>query len=322
MPLLTLLPPSIFLLEHVAYSQEVSTCPPEPSLRARLWPLYSLSFLPRIAGIEETLVKVIAAIVVAILLFTLAVIVKHRTLNYQKVSLLLLSCACAPLAIIGPDCVGSGSYIHVRMVFYAFLFLVAWVACAVRSWPRPALNVLSTLVCGITVVTFIARYPVLSEWNDELSTFVDIGRHIRPRATILALSLESQPRSIDPFLHAAGLLSERVIIDLRNYEASTDYFSTRFQPEYSPFPALGTLKQLQSVPPVFDTVRYEKTTKGRVDYLLFRGRIDGGIHAVGALEGGLIRNELAGYTLVRSEESGNLTLYRRNSSATSRGGGR
>ncbi len=321
LPLFTLLPPSIFLLVHVASSKEVSTCEAAPSLGARLWPLYSLSFLPRIGGLEPTLVKVVAVIFVVALLLTVGAVIRRRTFNYWSSSLLFLSFACALLAIIGPDCVGSGSYIHRRMGFYAFLFLAAWAASALRNWSRPVLNVVAALGFGIALVTFTVRFPALSKWSDELSAFVEVGQHIRPNATVLAFSLERQPQDIDPFRHAAGLLSERVIIDLANYEASTDYFSTRFRPDYSPFPALGTLKQLESAPPVFDTIRYEKRTKGRVDYLLIYGHIHADGQAVKSPETESMRRQLAAYTLVRSGDFGRLTLYRRTASEPNRGAG-
>ncbi len=311
LPLCSLLPPSILLLTHVVHSQEASNCPAEPSLRARLWPLYSLSFLSRIAATEETLVKIVAATSVVAFLFTVGVILKRRTYNYWSSSLLLLSCACVILAIIGPDCVGTGSYIHKRIAFYAFLFFVAWVASALQSWPRPVLNVMAALGFGIALMAWAARFPVLSKWNEKLSAFVLIGQDIRPKSTVLTLCLERQKGEVDPFVHAVGLLSPRVIIDLSNYEASTDYFPTRFRPEYSPVPALGTPKQLESVPPVFDIVRYEKQTKGHVDYVLLHKDINGYGDAVKSLEVGLVRDQLAAYTLVRSEQFGQLTLYRR-----------
>jgi hypothetical protein len=126
-----------------------------------------------------------------------------------------------------------------------------------------------------------------------------------------------------PYRHAIGFLSSRVIIDLRNYEASKDHFSTRFQPERSPFPALGTLPELEDAPPVFDVARYERETHGRVDYILFQGgaSADSDGNGIGRLERTLYRSQIANYTLVSSGQRGDLRLYERGSpSAQDRAG--
>ena len=311
LPLCSLLPASIFLVTHVVTMQKGPDCAVETSLRARLWPLYSLSFLPRIAAAEATVVKIVAGTFVVVLCFMVGIILKRRTYNYWSSGLLLLSCACVSLAIIAPDCVGAGGFIHTRLAFYAVLFFVAWVASGLHSWPRSALNVMAAVGCGVALVTFAVRVPVLSKWNDELAAFALIGQDIVPRSTVLSLCLERHEERVNPFIHAVGLLSPRVIIDLSNYEASTDFFTTSFQPEYSPFPALGTLEQLQGAPPAFDISRYERQTKGHVDYVLLYKDVDGDEHAVKSTEVGVIHDQLAAYTLVRSEQFGKVALYRR-----------
>ena len=110
-----------------------------------------------------------------------------------------------------------------------------------------------------------------------------------------------------------------MIVDLGNYEAAADYFTTRFQPERSPFPALATMKDLEAAPPVFDIGRYEKETRGRVDYILFYGGRDSGGDGGKAAEVELCRSRIAGYKLARSGRLGNLRLYER-TSAAARGG--
>lgn len=309
LPLCCLLPPAVFLLTHVVYSQRESACPAEPSLRAKLWPLYSLSFLHTINA-DTTSAKIMAGAFVVVFLLALIVLFRSRVYNYWSTSLLFLSFSCGVLAVISPDCVGAGSYIHKRLAFYCFLFFIAWIASACPTWPRPALNVVAAICLVAAVISFAARMPLLSRWNEKLSAFVHIGQNIRPRSTILSLCLGRSTQGVDPLRHAAGLLSPKIIIDMSNYEATTDFFTTRFRPEYSPFPALGELPQLESMRPKFDVIRYERQTKGHVDYILLHNDIGDEGPAAESLHEGLIRDQLAAYTLVRSEQSGRLRLYR------------
>jgi hypothetical protein len=120
----------------------------------------------------------------------------------------------------------------------------------------------------------VASFPVYAKWNDALAELVAVGRDIRPQSTVLLANMDPSLTGVSPYRHAAGLLPVRGLVDLGNYEAAIGYyFSVNFRPEVSPVPALGTLVQLQSVPPVFDVTRYEKETHGHVDYILFRGSL-------------------------------------------------
>jgi hypothetical protein len=142
---------------------------------------------------------------------------------------------------------------------------------------------------------------------------VVLGQKIRPGSTVLWLTLEHLDGAVNPYRDAVGLLSQKAIIDLRNYEASTDHFLTQWQPERSPVPALGTVKQLGDEPPVFDIARYEKETHGRVDYIIFQGHPDSNGDAVERLANNLYRNQIASYKLTSPDQQGSLRLYQRTS---------
>jgi hypothetical protein len=324
LPICSLLPPIIFMLSHLAHSQEESVCAAEPSsFRERLWPLYSLSFLNTIAGSDPMLTRVVAITLLIASFCVVGVILCRRQYHWPSSSVLALSLICAALVVVGPDCVGSGSYIHQRVALFALLFFIVWLASALPAWPRLALNVLSALFCAITVITFAVRVPVLSELNRGLSDFVHVGQKIRPGSTVLALCTERH-QGVDPFRHAVGLLTAKTIIDLRNYEASTDYFTTRFQADRSPFPALGTPKQLEAVPPVFDIRRYERETTGRVDYILCYGSYECAEEAIAFPQDRPYRHQISGYTLVQSMPSrwlGHIALYQRTPAGAIEGAG-
>jgi hypothetical protein len=313
LPLGSLLPPAIFMLMYLAGPAEQSVQRPTvvESLRERLWSLYSFSFLHTTGGSGFTLAKAGAA-TVAVLLLSLAVVaIRRRRYSWRGNSFLIVSLACATLAIVGPDSVRSGLFIHVRVAFYACLFLVVWLA--LQSWPRLELKILATLFSAMAIITLALRCQVLSEWNQHLSDFVVLGQKIRPGSTVLWLTLEPLRGAVNPYRDAVGLLSQKAIIDLRNYEASADHFLTQWQPGRSPVPALGTVKQLGDVPPVFDIARYEKETHGRVDYIVFQGHPDSKGDVVERLAVSLYRDQIAGYALASPDQHGNLRLYRRTS---------
>jgi hypothetical protein len=169
------------------------------------------------------------------------------------------------------------------------------------------------------------RLPVLSKWNERLSALAAMGQRIRPGSTVLQLNLDypepldpENPHGVIPYLHAVDLLSTRGFIDLRNYEASMSYFTVKFRPDVSPFPGLGALYDMEATPPIFDIIRYEKETRGRVDYLLFQGGAVFDKHTGRGLEDKLYRDRIAAFTLVASGEGGNLRLYERAPSGLSR----
>jgi hypothetical protein len=311
LPLGSLLPPAIFMLMYLAGPSEQSAqrSTVVESLRERLWSLYSFSFLHTTGGTGFTLAKAGAATVAILLLSLVALAIRRRRYSWRGSSFLILSLACAALAIIGPDSVRSGLFIHVRVAFYACLFLVVWLA--LQSWPRLELNILAALFCAMVLITLALRFQVLSEWNQRLSDFVALGQKIRPGSTVLWLTLEQLDGAVNPYHDAVGLLSQKAVIDLRNYEASADHFLTQWQPERSPVPALGTVKQLGDVPPVFDIVRYEKETHGRVDYIIFQGHPDSKGDVVERVEVNLYREQIASYTLASPDQHGSLRLYQR-----------
>jgi hypothetical protein len=143
-----------------------------------------------------------------------------------------------------------------------------------------------------------------------LAGVVEVGEHVRPNSTVL--QLDFNPRDgLDPALHAVGLLADRPFINLRNYEALADHFTTRFRPDVSPVPALGTMAQIRGVPPVFDVGRYERETRGRVDYLLFSGWPDPRRVGDENPEAAMYQDQMSAFTLVATSTDGRFRLYGR-----------
>ncbi len=304
----TLLPPAFFILFFLTRSRGTTECDVMPeSVRTRLWHLYNLTFLDTITPSDLIIAKTVAVALFLALIFAVVLSLRQRRYNWRSTGMLVLSATFVALSLAAPDCVSSGSYIRLRVSLYACLFFVVWLS--MQNWPRLALNIFAALWCGIALIGLAARYPVLSDWNKKLSGVALLGENIRPQSTVLMLNCE---RSIWPnaYKHSVGFLSARNIVDLRNYEASMEYFSTEFRPERSPFPALGTLKELESVPSRFDIPRYEKQTQGRVDYIIFEQQAPANSGGK-LLEEKLYGNQLANYRLLSSADGGKLRLYAR-----------
>jgi hypothetical protein len=179
---------------------------------------------------------------------------------------IVVSAACAFLALFGPDAVGDGSYIHLRVSFFAFILLIAWLAA--QEWSPWTTNVLWMAVTLIAITGLLVRLPEYRQWSDVLRSFTTVGQRIRPGATILSIKAERDQDAINPLLHAVGLFAPRPFIDLCNYEANTDQFPLHFRPNRSPDGLLAKPAELEQVPPVFNIPRYETQTSGCVDYVL------------------------------------------------------
>ena len=305
LPLVSFLPPVALLLIEFGQPHEVSTCPTASTLRERLWPLYSFSFLYTLGDKEVLIAKVLAAVLLLTFLGVVAMIALKRSFSWRNASLLAVAGIFGAICVAGPACIGSGSYIDTRVACYTWIFLVAWLASAVEAWPRTALNAIAAAFCGIAIWMFVARMPELSRWSQELAEVAAIGQSIRPESTVLAMRLERSQGIVDPLGHPVGLLNAGPIVDLGNYEAAYIYFTSRFREERSPITALGSLRELSSVPPIFDVERYEAQTRGRVDYLLFIGGKSG------SNEEELLRRQLMDFKLARSARGGEVRLYER-----------
>jgi hypothetical protein len=294
----------VLVLTHLPAA--VTPKPAPGTLATRLWAVYSLSFLHTVAAVDPALAKGVAASVAFAFVTALAVLFRSRHWNWRWTGLLLAAAVCAGIAIFGPDAVGSGSYIHIRVAFCAMLFFVLWIASVVPRWPRACLHITLGLFLLIGVLTTVLRYPIVSSWSRRLSAVVRVGSVLRPGTTVLPVMLERNA-SMDPMLHSVGLLSSKGIIDLANYEASVEYFTTKFRPERSPFPRLGTIIQLGSAPPAFNIAAYERSTGGHVDYLL----ILNATRPAATQELRLYHEQMAAFALVGSDESHAVRLYAR-----------
>ena len=182
------------------------------------------------------------------------------------------------------------TYVGPRMAMFAFLLLVVW--CAARPWSMSEQRFLAVVALLLMAWGSAIRFQLCLGWSQELASYTQVLSAIRPSSTVLAVRLEDKRRHFSPTLHALGLLAPKPFVDLRNYEAESDHFLTAYRPEYSPFATLGKPLELERPMPRIDIGRYERETRGRVDYLLFEG--------AEATETRIYASELARFRLVSS----------------------
>ena len=304
--LAVLTPPALLWLMYTLQQRE-RTVLMLSTLRERLWYFYSASFLGLFGSFDLTVSRLFVpgmALLIAISLFRM---VRRNQSNRASAPFLAASAVFAILTLVSPDAIGSASDLLSRVSFYVWISLIIWVS--MQQWPRMLLRTIAAAVCLLALLGLIGRMPAYIRWNSTLTQFARLAVFVPPGSTLLPAVLVAEPSGPDPAFHASGLLTLRGVINLANYEASTDVFTVSYRPERSPDPDLGTLRQIGHVPPFFDIDRYERNTRGRVDFLLFQG---------GAASGGkwpeekLYQPQLTSFVFLAMTQPGNIArLYRR-----------
>jgi hypothetical protein len=301
-----LFPPGIlWLIYSLDRGQRALTLGPD--WRVRLWRIYGGSFLHTVAPADLLLAKLF--VVGTALMFALSVfrLFRNRPFKCEGVPFLIAAGGLFLLTLATPDSVGMASYLPDRAAFYAWAFLLFWMA--VQPWPAWFLRVVTVSVCAFVLIGLMGRVLVYQRWNNTLGAFVELAKYVPPGSTLLPAILQSVASGPDPAFHASGFLTSGGVVDLSNYEAATDYFLINFRPDRSPFQALGTFEQVTAIPPVFDILRYETVTRGSVDFILFQG----GYQANGRWpEQTLYAGQIGGYEMIAKSEPGSIArLYRR-----------
>jgi hypothetical protein len=269
-----------------------------------LWYVYSLSFLQPLRVEFPIVFKFVA---VSLAGFAVIAAARFRpAVSPFTISFLTLAAIGLVVAVFGPDSVGSGTFVRQRFAFIALVALyIAMFSLAegARRWIGNAFGGFVALLAVTLVLLMISPWRV---WNARLSRFEAVGNVIDRNSTVLLVNVARFHDLVDPFRNAAGLLSQHDIIDLSNYEASTDHFLLMFDPEHSPFDSLGNVTDLTAVPPRFDIGRYLTERRGRVDYLVFHAPDD---TPLGATIEMLFGAQVAAFTSIGSPST-NLRIYR------------
>jgi hypothetical protein len=232
------------------------------------------------ARYERPLACCMAAVFISLLLCALI----HKLLRRQwrRSDLLLL----VPMAFCGlyftrGDQRSSQLFIPQRLVFYAYLTLLLFVAGqSYKVWMKQG----AALVAFLLVIAMTAvHWPVYREYNVQLEEFLKTAEKVDEQSTMLPIIFapRGEPRIVDAgglrsqaFYSAAGYAAvNRHAVDLRNYEAGLDYFPVRFKAQTNPYKHLAVMRGkqngLEMVPQVVDLRGYRP--HGKADFVVIWG---------------------------------------------------
>jgi hypothetical protein len=195
--------------------------------------------------------------------------------------LLLVAVGLFGIYFLAHDDRSAHFYIPQRVMLYAFLVLLLWLAGQAMTVRVRWLGALLGMIFGVGFgVSHGLKYR---QFSPQLHEFVSAGREIRRNSTFLPLIFA--PRGIDargkatsidvaPFYMAAGYIAaDRDAVDLRNYEANTDHFPVRFVKGLNPYEELAVGEGFDEIPPRVDFEKFRRAG-GEVDYVLLWGVTD------------------------------------------------
>jgi hypothetical protein len=161
---------------------------------------------------------------------------------------------------LAPDQMASGGYISLRIALYFTLFALIWIGLQKLPSLVFILSMIVSLFCTVKLLEIHTTESLkLSEDANELylaAPFIDEGK------TVLPLNYSGN------WLHsnfATYLGSERNILVLDNYEASTPHFPMKWKENKVPYDIAGDYAN--SSQPCLTIDRYEKVSGVRVDYI-------------------------------------------------------
>jgi hypothetical protein len=207
---------------------------------------------------------------------------KARRRSWSKWDVLLV----VPIGLVGVyfrsyDARALHFYIPHRVMLYAFLTLILWLAG--QPMARRVKWAVVPLAAGIALA-FVASHALkYREFAPQLREFVSAGDRIERNSTFLPLIFSPRGRTADgrvssidvaPFYMASGYIAaRRNAVDLRNYEGNTDHFPVRFRDELNPYKHLAVGDGLNEVPPKVDIEGYRRQG-GEVEYVIVWGLED------------------------------------------------
>jgi hypothetical protein len=231
---------------------------------------------------EAVLGGMITTLVAALTLAALANKAARGRRAWSRWDVLLV----VPIGLVGVylrsyDAKALHFYIPHRVMFYAFLTMLLWLAGQPMT-RRVRWAVVP--IAGAIALAFTASHALkYREFAPQLREFVAAGDLIERNSTFLPLIFSPRGRTPDgrvssidvaPFYMASGYVAaRRDAVDLRNYEGNTDHFPVRFREELNPYTHLAVGDGLNEVPPKIDIEGYRRKG-GEVDYVMVWGLED------------------------------------------------
>lgn len=173
---------------------------------------------------------------------------------------LLIAVLFTALYFIAPDQMASGGYISLRIAMYFTLFALIWLALQKM---HTGVFIFSMLVSGYCTLRLLEVHTTESrKLGDDADELYTAAPFIKEGKTVLPLNYTGN------WLHsnlATYLGSEKKILVLDNYEASTPHFPMKWKNGKEPYGVAGDYAN--SDRPCLTIDRYEEISGVHVDYI-------------------------------------------------------
>ena len=195
-------------------------------------------------------------------LFVAAIIYRIRERRGITIgdSWLVLAFSTLAIYFFMPDATAGGGFISLRLNYYFFIFLIAWI-CSVRLplW----LTASSAAVSAIASIGFIVSFhDQLKAEDEEAQEYFSVAEHIEEGSVVMPLNYSSNWR----YSHFSNYLGyEKDLIILENYEASSALFPVIWKEGYEPFTYMGDIVRK---PPCSDIEHYISKTQKQINYIV------------------------------------------------------
>lgn len=272
------LPAALAFLPWLMVRQEHAAAAPQ-SLFTRLRCLFGSTFAAGY-GDHET-----ALLVALNLFFGLVFVLAARGRLHQHGfkltdAFLAASIVFGMLAMVLPDSVRDGSYLIIRVAFFAWLCLLCWIAA--QPWKARTAIALGAVWMLLTCLQLGQRYPAYVRWSHLAQEYKSIGLKIPNGAVYQSIDLETKVFRILPTLHMTDVYGAKPAVNLGLYEAMSDHFAIAYRRR----PDVQEAEYIVVEAPL-DSPRQFKEASSRIADLL------------------------TGYTLAATSSTGRLRLYSR-----------
>lgn len=227
---------------------------------------------------ETNEILAFARFFILLLIFTIIQMFAKKT-TWKHIPFLLFFVFCLVLFFFQPGSAFGAGILSIRFQFLPYLALLIWAAFA--YYPAKLKPVLLVFGVFISISLSVKRIPEHINISRTAIEYLSVGDYIEEGSVVLPISFNHTgcypenskiPDHIWLFLHAADYLgTEKNLIMLGNYEASTGYFPLIWRGELNPFWVLPNNRKydgFESQPPDADILNYNIETGHTIDYVI------------------------------------------------------
>jgi hypothetical protein len=225
--------------------------------------------------------EIVASLLIAGLLLTLAILAARRVLSERPsrltVGLAAAFVVCVVVYFAAPDELGTGGYLNDRLSLFPPLLLLL-VCTSVPLSPR-VWRVAGVVGLVAAVLAAGARLPTQKRYDRLVSEYLTVEQKIPPGSTLVALryAVFGPPlgyerfRQVDPLAHEASrVAADRGDVDLRHLEGQFAYYPDRFRSDLNELAGKYLEVDYPFVPHV-DLLEYNRLSGRPVQYVLVVG---------------------------------------------------